>query len=56
MNPTRYGIYNTENKTWFSGFDATGHQRWGDENQSKPYDNKILAEAQAALFREVQID
>ena len=46
----RYGIYNTESKTWFSGFDASGHQRWGDENHSKPYDNKVLAETQATIF------
>ncbi len=46
----RYGIYNKQSQQWFSGFDESGQQRWGDENGSKPYDNKLLAETQAYLF------
>jgi len=47
---TRYGIYNSKDKAWFSGFSKDGRQRWGNENHSKPYDNKLLAETQATLF------
>jgi len=49
MKP-RYSIYNTAIRKWFSGFDVGGNQRWAGENESKPYDSKVLAEAQADIF------
>lgn len=48
---SRYGVYSQELGKWFSGFSPDGSQRWGDENHSKPYERKDIAEGQANLFR-----
>jgi len=50
---TRWGIYHKHHKVadqYFCGFDESGNARWGAENESKPYDSKAAAEAQAYLI------